>query len=79
MTMPVPAYASASQPRSTGIAGAAPARHVGSLGLASAAAAFVAALAVPLDDPAFVVALMIGLRGGRRPSPCRPIDRRPRR
>jgi hypothetical protein len=35
------------------------------LGILAGAAVFVAALAVPLDDPALVVALMLALRGGR--------------
>ena len=37
----------------------------GWLGIVAGAAVFVAALAVPLDDPALVVALALGLRGGR--------------
>jgi hypothetical protein len=37
---------------------------LGGLGIAAGAAAFVAALAVPLDDPVLVVALMPGLRAG---------------
>ena len=37
----------------------------GGLGIAAGAAVFVAALAVPLDDPALAVALMLGFRGGR--------------
>ena len=41
-------------------------RHaLGWLGIAGAAAGFVAALAVPLDDPALVVAWMLGLRSSR--------------
>ena len=41
-------------------------RHlVGWLGIVAGAAVFVAALAVPLDDPALVLALVIGVRGGR--------------
>lgn len=35
------------------------------LGILAGAAVFVAALAVPLDDPALVVALMLCMRGGR--------------
>jgi hypothetical protein len=35
------------------------------LGMALGAAVFIAALAVPLDDPALVVALMLTLRSGR--------------
>ena len=35
------------------------------LGILAGAAVFVAALAVPLDDPALVVALMLAVRGGR--------------
>jgi hypothetical protein len=38
---------------------------LGWLGIATGAAVFVAALALSLDDPALVVALAIGLRGGR--------------
>jgi hypothetical protein len=38
---------------------------LGWLGILAGAAVFVAALAVPLDDPALVVALMLVLRGGR--------------
>jgi hypothetical protein len=34
------------------------------LGIVTGAAVLVAALAVPLDDPALVVALMLELRGG---------------
>ncbi len=34
-------------------------------GLVAGAAVFVTALVVPLDDPALVVALLIGVRGGR--------------
>ena len=37
----------------------------GGLGIAAGAAVFVATPAVPLDDPALVVALALGLRGGR--------------
>jgi hypothetical protein len=37
----------------------------GWLGIGAGAAVFVAALALSLDDPALVVALAIGLRGGR--------------
>ena len=37
----------------------------GPLGILAAAAVFVTALAVPLDDPALVVALMLAVRGGR--------------
>jgi hypothetical protein len=37
----------------------------GWLGIIAGAAVFVAALAVPLDDPALVVAVMLALRGGR--------------
>jgi hypothetical protein len=36
----------------------------GWLGIMAGAAVFVAALAVPLDDPALVMALALGLRGG---------------
>jgi len=35
------------------------------LGIVAGAAVFGAARAVPLDDPALVAALMLGLRGGR--------------
>ena len=38
---------------------------LGWLGIGAGAAVFVAALALSLDDPALVVALAIGLRGGR--------------
>jgi hypothetical protein len=38
---------------------------LGWLGIQAWAAVFVAALATPLDDPALVVALAVGLRGGR--------------
>jgi hypothetical protein len=38
---------------------------LGWLGIVAGAAVFVAALAVPLDDPALVMALVIGVRGGR--------------
>jgi hypothetical protein len=38
----------------------------GWLGIVAGAAVFVAALAVPLDDPALVVALVIGLRASRK-------------
>jgi hypothetical protein len=38
---------------------------LGWLGLVAGAAVFVAALAVPLDDPALIAALMIGVRAGR--------------
>jgi len=34
------------------------------------AAVFLAALAVPLDDPALLVAVMLALRGGRVASPA---------
>ena len=37
----------------------------GWLGIAAGAAVFVAALAVPLDDTALVMALMLAVRGGR--------------
>jgi hypothetical protein len=37
----------------------------GWLGIMAGGAVFVAALVVPLDDPALVVALMLALRGGR--------------
>jgi hypothetical protein len=37
----------------------------GWFGIIAGVAVFVAALAVPLNDPAFVVALMLVLRGGR--------------
>ena len=37
----------------------------GWVGLVAGAAVFVTALVVPLDDPALVVALLIGVRGGR--------------
>jgi hypothetical protein len=37
----------------------------GWLGIVAGTAMFVAALAVPLDDPALVVALGMGLRGSR--------------
>jgi hypothetical protein len=37
----------------------------GCLGIVAGAAVLVGALAVPLDDPALVVALMLALRGGR--------------
>jgi hypothetical protein len=37
----------------------------GWLGIAAGAVVFVGALALLLDDPALVVALMLGLRGGR--------------
>jgi hypothetical protein len=37
----------------------------GWLGIAAGVAVFVGALAVPLDDPALVVALMLALRGGQ--------------
>jgi len=41
-------------------------RHVlGWFGIAASVATYVAALALPLDDPALVVALMLGMRGGR--------------
>jgi hypothetical protein len=41
-------------------------RHAcGWLGIAAGAAILVAALALPLDDPALVVALMLEVRGGR--------------
>jgi hypothetical protein len=36
----------------------------GWLGIVAGAAVFVGALAIPLDDPAMVVALMLALRGG---------------
>jgi hypothetical protein len=38
---------------------------LGWLGVLVGAAVFVAALAVPLDDPALVMALVIGVRAGR--------------
>jgi hypothetical protein len=38
---------------------------LGWLGILAGAAVFVAAPAVPLDGPALVVALVIGVRGGR--------------
>jgi hypothetical protein len=38
---------------------------VGGLGVVAGAAVFVTALALPLDDPALVVALMLAVRGGR--------------
>jgi hypothetical protein len=38
---------------------------LGWLGIGAGAAVFVAALLLSLDDPALVVALAIGLRGGR--------------
>jgi hypothetical protein len=38
----------------------------GSLGIMAGTAVFVAALAVPLDDPALVVALGLWVRGGRQ-------------
>ena len=37
---------------------------VGWLGILAGAAVFVAALAVPLDDAALLLALVLGLRGG---------------
>jgi hypothetical protein len=37
----------------------------GGIGIVAGAVVFVAALAVPLDDPALVVALAVGLWGGR--------------
>jgi len=39
---------------------------LGWIGILAGAAVFVAALAVPLDDPALVMALMLGLRGSRQ-------------
>jgi hypothetical protein len=44
----------------------------GWLVILAGAAVFVAALAVPLDDPALVVALMLALRGGRLALDLRP-------
>ncbi len=38
---------------------------LGWLGIVAGAVVFVAALALRLDDPALVVALMLGMRGGR--------------
>ena len=38
---------------------------LGWLGIVAGAAVFVAALAVPLDDSALVVAVMVAVRGGR--------------
>jgi hypothetical protein len=38
---------------------------LGWLGIAAGAVVFIAALATPLDDPALVVALAVGLRSGR--------------
>jgi hypothetical protein len=38
---------------------------VGWLGIVAGASVFVAALAVPLDDPALLLALVLALRGGR--------------
>jgi hypothetical protein len=62
---PAPASASERQPlvASTGFS-----RHrdmLGWLGISAGAAVFVAALAVPLDDAALVMALALAVRGGR--------------
>ena len=38
---------------------------MGWLGILAGAAVFVAALAVPLDDPALLLALVLALRGGQ--------------
>ena len=37
----------------------------GGIGIVAGAAVFVAALEVPLDDPALVISLKLGLRGSR--------------
>jgi hypothetical protein len=42
----------------------------GWLGIVAGVTVFVAALAVPLDDPALVVAVMLALRGGQVASPA---------
>jgi hypothetical protein len=39
---------------------------VGGLGILAGASVFVATLAVPLDDPALLLALVLALRGGWR-------------
>jgi hypothetical protein len=62
---PAPAPAPWAEPLAPG-AGISRRRDLlGWLGIVAGAAVFVAALAVPLDDPALVVALAVGLRGGR--------------
>jgi len=38
---------------------------LGWLGIVAGATVFIAGLAIPLDDPALVLALAVGLRGGR--------------
>jgi hypothetical protein len=65
---PAPAPAAQLQPqRQPLVAGAGISRRdvLGWLGIVAGAAVLVGALAVPLDDPALVVALMLVLRGGR--------------
>jgi hypothetical protein len=63
---PAPIPAHEFQPLAAG-AGISRRRDVlGWLGFLAGAAVVVAALAVPLDDPALVMALAMGLRGGRR-------------
>jgi hypothetical protein len=58
-------------------AGAAPgAVTLGWLDIVAGAAVFVAALAVPLDGPALVVALMLAARGGRPAPRYHPLDAR---
>jgi hypothetical protein len=62
LTADEPALAgSASRRRAAGATSAA----ARGLGILAGAAVFVAALAVPLDDPALVMALVIAVRGGR--------------
>jgi hypothetical protein len=51
---------------------------VGWLGMVAGAAVFLAALAVPLDDPALVVALMLAVRSGRMILDGGPSTRPPR-
>jgi hypothetical protein len=63
-----PAGAAVREAAPPGIVGRATRRGrgiVGGLGIVAGAAVFVTALALPLDDPALVVALMLAVRGGR--------------
>jgi hypothetical protein len=64
---PAPAAAPAPQPLAAGMEVSRRRGHemLGWLGILAAAVVFGATLAVPLDDPALVMALMLGVRGGR--------------